>query len=1033
MAGFEVEQPILCPPFDEPGEHWELAEGEEARRVRGRRPASYLWRDPGAGVREAGGGARAVPLALVNLVRLRLGEWRRAGYPGATKTTLELLGWWRRPEREQRLFFAQLEAAETILFLLEARRDLLQGIEVPADDPGEQKQAAGHKAFRRYACKMATGAGKTTVMGMLCAWSILNKVNQRADGRFSDTVIVVCPNVTIRQRLSELKPERSEASVYWTRDLVPPVLRPLLLRGRVLVTNWHVFEPHDVQVGGVSARVARSGVEVRTTETVTIGDKTTTARGSRYMTRQLFEAQVATGAVRVLEVKEKEADGSPRKVKVEATRYVESDGALVNRVIGREVGGKQNLLVLNDEAHHAYRIPPQEADEDGDDEDEEETLEEFRREATVWVDGLDRIHKLRGVNFCVDLSATPYFLSRVGAQGSRPFPWIVSDFGLADAIESGLVKIPELAVRDAGGADQSHYYNLWPWIRSQLSGAERGGARGTIRPEAVLRYAATPLTLLGHDWEKTWRSWQEVGREQPPVFIVVCKNTKIAKVVHGWLSGVDPPAGLPPCTIEGFRNRDGEVPTIRVDTKVVEETDSGEANADEDRWMRFTLDTVGKGAWPTDRQGRAIYPEGFEALAVKLDRSLGPPGRGVRCMVSVGMLTEGWDCTTVTHIIGLRPFMSQLLCEQVAGRGLRRSSYEPGPDGRLGEEVAKILGVPFEVIPFKASGLGPPREVSEKKHVHALASRAALEIRFPRVERYTQAIRNRVSIDWKTVAQLVLDPIKIPPEVELKATIPGAQSRPSLLGPGGIQNLNLNPFRKGRRVQELAFELACQLTREILAADTCQVPAQALFPQVLPIAHRYLVEKIEPRPPAEVVDVFLSPYFGLALERLRNAIRPAVSEGEAAELPVYERNRGPGSSADVDFMTSRPTVETTRSHVNYVVADTLRWEQSAAGQIDRHRRVEAFVKNAGLGFAIPYWHADQGHDYIPDFIVRLKGDKPINLVLETKGYDELLEVKRAAAERWVAAVNVDGTHGTWRYELAIRPELVTGILDRVAG
>lgn len=152
--------------------------------------------------------------------------------------------------------------------------------------------------------------------------------------------------------------------------------------------------------------------------------------------------------------------------------------------------------------------------------------------------------------------------------------------------------------------------------------------------------------------------------------------------------------------------------------------------------MRFILDTVGKTDWPCGSQGRAIYPEGFEELAKKLGRPLHPPGRDVRCIVSVGMLTEGWDCNTVTHIVGLRPFMSQLLCEQVVGRGLRRSNYEVGEDGKLSEEVAKVFGVPFEVIPFKQNETGGTPPSVKRHHIAAVPSKAYYEIKFPRIEGY---------------------------------------------------------------------------------------------------------------------------------------------------------------------------------------------------------------------------------------------------------------------------------------------------------
>ncbi len=867
-------------------------------------------------------------------------------------------------------------------------------------------------------------------MAMLAAWSILNKVNDRSDARFSEVVLVVCPNVTIKNRLRELDPEAGEASLYRTRDLVPSHLMPLLTQGRVLVMNWHVFEPQSIQTGGVGARVTKAGKEVRTKETITIGPKTTTARGTRYLTLEDFERQVAAGLLIVLG-EEREKDGSLKKVTVESTRYVESDGALVNRILGREVGGKQNILVMNDEAHHVYRIVREELDEEEEEDlfGEEEEAEEFFKEATIWVEGLDRVHKLRGINFCVDLSATPYFLGRVGQATNRPFPWVVSDFGLIDAIESGLVKIPQLAVRDTTGKEIPGYFNIWHWILPQLTPAERGGKRASPKPEAILKYAHHPIAMLGGLWEKEREEW-ETQREdpRPPVFILVCKNTQIAKVLYEWLAEDKAPTGIPPVKIESFKNN-GVQNTIRVDSKVVRESDSGEPKNDEVRWMRFTLDTVGKNAWPADALGRPLYPEGFKELADKLGRPIHPPGRDVRCIVSVGMLTEGWDCNTVTHIIGLRPFMSQLLCEQVVGRGLRRASYDIGSDGKLTEEVAKVFGVPFEVIPFKANPQGQPKPRVKRYHVHAVPGKGHFEIRYPRVEGYTQALRNRVTVEWASVPSLVLEPGRIPPEVEVKGLHATTKGKLTLSGPGRVDEVNLEEFRAKRRRQELVFDLATTLARNYVAQKQCAIPVHRLFPQLTAIIELYVDKKVEARPPADKKDIFLAPYYGWVVERLLEAIRPDTSQGEAPEVPRYEATRGPGSTAEVDFWTSRDVREVNKSHINYVVADTKQWEQSAAYYVDKNSAVEAFVKNAGLGFAIPYLHNGQMHDYVPDFIVRLKGDPPIHLVLETKGFDPLEEVKRAAAVRWVAAVNADGTYGRWRYAVAKKVSDIPQLLN----
>jgi type III restriction enzyme len=1035
MTGHEVKQPILNSPFEEPKEYWEFVPDGEPERRNGRRPARYFYRPPEKESPEAPGGevGTTIELKLVNLVRQMVMAWREHApdpYPGVTRTTLELLQYWRREGREQRLFFAQLEAVETIVFLTEARADLRQGIEIPLDEPSEDRRVAGYAAFRRYACKMATGSGKTTVMAMLSAWSILNKVNDRGDARFSDVVLVVCPNVTIRRRLNELDPREGEASLYRTRDLVPAHLMPQLAKGRVLVTNWHVFEPQGVQAGGVSARVTKAGQAVEVRELIHIGAKTTTARGNRYVTPQELDRQIAAGKIEVLR-DESDEQGNLLRVLVRTTRYVESDTSLVNRVLGREVGGKQNILVFNDEAHHAYRIRRGgEDDRNATEAEDDEGLEEFVREATVWIEGLDRIHKLRGINFCVDLSATPYYLARNGPEANRPFPWVVTDFSLTDAIESGLVKIPQLAVRDPSGAEIPGYFNIWRWILPRLTSMEKGGKKGSPKPEAILKWAHTPIAMLGGLWEEMRRRWDDDGVDRPPVYIIVCRDTRIAKVVYEWLAEDRPPHGIPPAKLPGLRNTAGQVNTIRVDTRVIQETDSGSAKSDESIWMRLTLDTVGKREWPRDRQGRPIYPEGFEALAAKLGRPLHPPGRDIRCIVSVGMLTEGWDCNTVTHIVGLRPFTSQLLCEQVVGRGLRRSSYEVGDDGKLTEEVAKVLGVPFEIIPFKEGERGPAPKPPKRHHVFAVPGKERFEICFPRVEGYRQAIRNRVAVDWDALPQLRLDPTSIPSEVEVAGMLPAFSPRPTLHGPGALESVTLNPYRQGTRFQELVFTLAKDLTAAYLQRAEGDPPVQVLFPQIAEIVRRYLSSKVDAIPPAEIRDAFLSPYYGWVIERLTQALRPADGASETPELPRYEVNRGPGTTADVDFWTSRDVREVRKSHLNYVVADTQRWEQSAAYFIDTHPATEAFVKNEHLGFAIPYLFDGRPHDYQPDFIIRLAGDVPRHLILEVKGFDVRKEAKVQAARRWVAAVNADGRHGRWAYEIAEHPAAVPTILER---
>jgi type III restriction enzyme len=1035
MENFEVATPILNTPFDEPAEYWLIEEGKIPVRKQGRRPAGYYYRQPDApdeGERAARGSWRE--LELVNLIRARMAEWRAAGRPGITRTTRELIEYWTREGRHPRLFFAQCEAAEAIIFLTEARSDLLQGITILPDEPSDERKADGFKAFRRLGCKMATGSGKTTVMGMLAAWSILNKVNDRSDARFSDVVLVVCPNVTIRSRLNELDPQNGEASLYRTRDLVPERLMPDLTQGAVIVTNWHAFQPQGSTVGGTGARVVKAGRPVTTAETFVVAAKTTSFRGTKYITPAVLEARVSAGDLQILD--DKTDKNGRRTVKVLGTAYVESDTGLVNRVLKR-AGGKQNILVLNDEAHHAYRI--QRADDDEEDEEDGDSgmvdEDQFVKEATVWIDGLDRINKLRGINFCVDLSATPYFIGRAGIATNTIFPWVVSDFGLTDAIESGLVKIPQLAVRDTTGREIPGYFNIWRDILPRLTPAERGGKRSNPKPEAILKYGHHPIAMLGGLWHELRQEWVEKDDEtRPPVFILVCKNTRIARVIYEWLAEGKSPAYIPPAGLDELRNTEDRIVTIRVDTKVVQESDVEGAKSEEVAWMRFTLDTVGRTEWPRDRQQRPIYPDGFEELANKLRRPLHPPGRDVHCVVSVAMLTEGWDCNTVTHIIGVRPFMSQLLCEQVVGRALRRRSYDDFDDhGRLTEEVAKVFGVPFEVIPFKENKTGGPPPQPKRHHIHAVPEKVQFEIRFPRVEAYRQGVRNRIAVDWASLAPIRIDPKDIPTEVEMKDAVPTDRGRPSMYGPGASDIATMEPFHRAQRLQQKIFEMAAGLTKQYVEREGCEAPPHVLFPQLARVVQRYIMEKVIAEPPADRLQTFIAPYYGLVIERLLEALHPDTGNGEAPELPIFEKNRAEGSTCEVSFWTSREVREAVHSHVNYVVADTTQWEQSAAFLIDTHPAVDAFVKNAGLGFAIPYFHNGQPHDYEPDFIIRVAGGGDRFLILETKGYDTLADVKEQAANRWVAAINAEGRHGQWQFRTVRRVGDVRNAIAAASG
>jgi type III restriction enzyme len=1012
----EVESPIINSPFFEPKFHWQIERGKPPAKGSGRRRASYFYRVP----EHAGRGRKSkstldmfeaekgeqVDLGIVNEIRIRLENWRNGSYSaglaydGASSVTKELLELWRSEDRMQRLFFAQIEAVETIIFLIEASEIYRKGLpEIPKDEPGLETKAAGFRAFVRYACKMATGSGKTTVMGMLAAWSILNRVAAPTDDRFSDTILIVCPNVTIRERLQELDPALGDLSLYRTRQLVPPHRMEELRRGEVMIANWHRLAKKETNtVNGDSARVVKTGEPVEVVKNAGKANET-------------------------VEVK-----------------YFESDAAWFKRIrqeLGSGKGRSPHWLVFNDEAHHAYRRGDVAEDEQFLDEDKE-LAKKNDREATIWIEGLDRINKLaggsrkRGINLCVDLSATPFYIQGSGNEVGKPFPWIVSDFGLLDAIESGLVKIPQLPARDVTGADEAAYFNIWRWVQAK---AKEEGYGSKLTPELVMNYASAPINLLAAEWHQRFQEWESTSKQQhkhpvPPVFIVVCRDTAVAKEVYAWLANGNDSYGVAP---PWFKNQPGQEVTVRIDSKVIEDIEEG-GTKDETRRLRFILDTVGKAEWPggkvpeewselVRKHNEKVASEDNDGSLKWMDERI-PPGRDIRCIVSVAMLAEGWDANTVTHIVGLRPFGSQLLCEQVVGRALRRKSYALNEETQMfTEETAKVFGVPFELIPFKVSPVGPTPPTPDPNHIYSVPEKAEYEITFPIVTGYHESGQFEVFVDWSQIAKVTIDPMKIPQTVEL-TPLTTPEGALAAYGPGEKPILSLKEWRAMFREQQVAFRLAREICIRWQSDNgAAAVPVQILFPKVAFAAKRFLVEKLERKGDSQPCDVLLvGEYMQAAIGALLEAIKKgSSSDSNNAEVAVILQGAaGRGSTLFVDFHTTKPIYPVTKCHLNAMVADTKKWEQSAAFLLDSHPGVKKWVKNERLGFFIPYRYKGIPARYVPDFIIVT--DKGFNVIVEIKGQvTDDADAKAKAAQRWVKAVNRLGQHGTWRYLLVTDP------------
>ena len=883
------QSPIINDPYVEPTRHWEF--GSEAPVLAdGRRPSGYT---PAGKEGELSITADVIPLALANDLRDRVRRWREDDYRGATAVTKDLLDRWFDDERSpgERPFFAQREALETIVFLTEAPADRKVGLDIPRTE-----------AYSRWAVKMATGSGKTLVMAMTVTWSVLNKAANLQDARFADAVLVICPNLTVKERLRGLDPHEP-VNEYRAFDLVPPSLSGLMGQARVMVTNWHALAP------------------------------------------------------------ETDPKRSVRR------RGPEGDAAFCRRVVEGKLGRKRRLLVLNDEAHHAYRrAPGARVKQRG-----EEATEAER--ATVWIDGLARIHRDREILRCVDYSATPMYVPGSGHDPWTPFAWIVSDFALVDAIEAGLVKVPRMPTDDNSGAAVPKYRNLWTHVKASLPRVGDEPDAGNPLTD-YLMHVDGPLRQLAGEWQETFERWRNAGRAVPPAMIVVCDSTRMAEVLEAHV-GRNGAAG------PDLQNPTGTGPavTVRIDSRLLADAEAREES-----------ETATDAA---ERLRRVVASVGKE----------GQPGEGVRCLISVAMLSEGWDARNVTQILGLRAFTSQLLCEQVVGRGLRRSSY----DNLAEPEYVDVYGVPFQLLPFAKATDGrviePPRTTS----VVALRGRKDLCIEFPRVVSIVYDVGSQLRIDLDGIPLVVVHPENDPTVTHLRSDL-GL----------GEDTQDHRPIWQSYRRQRFLFEVAAR----VLAG---QPEREALFPQALRAVDWVLDNKVRYAPGVDAGEIDTELYKMLVTNRLRDALRPASHDGGRL-LPVLDQYEPVASTTSVAFVTAKPNPEpTVKSHVNYVVCDS-ELERQIALELEADERVESYVKNDHLHCEIPYRFGGRTLRYLPDFLVRLPGG--LMVLIEGKGREGAKDTaKESAARRWVAAVNNEAKWGTWCHAVVRHRSEVRAVLD----
>ena len=979
------EQPVLNSPYEYPKRHWELDEtGQPTQRIiQSRRPADFITPIPkpkkqkGSKTQteiifDEGKGLSTEKqqyehTAIINAVRQQVDQWRKLPDPNqwlVTPETARLLRHWRHHRFTGiRPFFCQVEALETAIWLIE--------VAPQAGRIGKRfldhLTITNHEAnpgLSRLALKLATGAGKTTVMAMLIAWQTINAVRRPQSSRFTRGFLVVTPGITIKDRLRVLQPNDPD-SYYQSRELVPSDMLPDLEKAKIVITNFHAFKRRE---------------------------RLPLSKGGRSLLR---------------------GRGEPLKT-------LETEGQMLQRVMP-ELMGVRKVLVLNDEAHHCYREKPGEKEEGTLKGDDRKEAEKNREAARLWISGLETVGQKLGINRVIDLSATPFFLRGSGYVEGTLFHWTMNDFSLMDAIECGIVKLPRVPVADnIPGGDTPRFRNLWEHIRTRMPRKGRGKAK-SLDPLSLPVELQTALEALYGHYRKTFDLWEEAGLGVPPCFILVCNNTSTSKLVYDYISGFrrendDGSTSFQNGRLELFRNFDeygNQYPrprTLLIDSEQLESGDALDRDfrkmaADEiDRFRREIIERTGD-----RRQAEKISDQD---LLREVMNTVGKPGRlgdSIRCVVSVSMLTEGWDANTVSHVLGVRAFGTQLLCEQVVGRALRRQSYDLNEDGLFDVEYADVLGIPFD---FTAKPVvvtpKPPRETIQVRAVRP--ERDALEIRFPRVAGYRVELpQERLKAKFNQDSVLQLTPDLVGPSITRNQGI---------IGEGVDLNLvHTNDLRPSTLLFHLTHRLLDTKWR-----DPGEEPKLHLFGQLKRITKQWLEGCLACKGGTYPAQLMYQELADMACERITAAITRAEI-GSRPVKAVLDPYNPVGSTVHVNFnttKTSRWQTDARRCHINWVILDSD-WEAEFCRVAESHPRVKAYVKNHNLGLEVPYRYGSETRIYLPDFIVLVddgRGDDHLlHLVVEIKGYrrEDAKEKKATMDTYWVPGVNNHGRYGRWAF------------------
>jgi type III restriction enzyme len=985
------EHPILNSPYKYPAQHWELdAQGQPTQKIiSDRRKAEFITPIPKPRKRKSSAEQESIvfdegaglstakqlydPTSIINELRQQVDQWRRLPSPNdwlVTPETARLLQHWRHHQFQGiRPFFCQVEAAETAIWLTEVAPKLGKTGKTFLEHLANAN-ADANPELMRLALKLATGAGKTTVMAMLIAWQTINAVRRPGSSHFTRGFLVVTPGLTIKDRLRVLQPSDPD-SYYANRELIPAEMLDDLQRAKIVITNYHAFkrrERIEISKGGRALLEGRNGTAVDTLET---------------------------------------------------------EGQMLQRVMP-DLMGLKNILVLNDEAHHCYKEKPGESNEEELTRDDKEEAERNKEAARLWINGLETVQHKIGISRVFDLSATPFFLRGSGYAEGTLFPWTMCDFSLMDAIECGIVKLPRVPVADNIPGDEVPVFrNLWEHIRKEMPKKGRGKTDG-LDPLKLPTKLCAALDALYKHYKETYDVWRQAGTKAPPCFIVVCNNTSTSKLVFDYISGFTrTDENGAEKTIEGkfelFRNFDehgNPIPQPRTLLIDSEQLESGEglddsfrkaAAAELEQFRRERVERSGQQESVEDIDDVSILREVMNTVGKE-----GKLGGQIHCVVSVSMLTEGWDANTVTHVLGVRAFGTQLLCEQVIGRALRRLSYDLNEEGLFNVEYADVLGIPFD---FAAKPVvAPPQPPRQTIHVKAVRpERDALEIRFPRVTGYRVELPSqRLRAEFTKDHVLELTPELTGPTETLNAGIIGE----------GV-NLTVEHLADARP-STILYNLTSYLLFRMWR-DAGEETNYNLFGQLKRITKDWLDHYLICKGETQKAQVLYPDIRERAAGRIMAAINATMQKSESADRPIMTVMLDPynptGSTSHVNFMTSKTSrweTDARRCHLNWVILDSD-WEAEFCRIAEQHPRVRAYVKNHNLGFDVPYRCGSESRIYRPDFIVLVDDghgeDDLLHLVAEVKGYrrEDAKDKAETMKTYWVPGVNNNAKFGRWAF------------------